>query len=126
MIGSCSLSEFEDSSVTGSELAVVVLSSRFSVSPPSECSESGTGTFLFLRVCLSSCGECGTRSFNFKTLRVNQALVARKADSAIHRINHYPVDKPDKTICVIHRRDIYPVDSTIHLLNNWSQINRYQ
>ena len=31
-----------------------------------------------------------------------------------------------KTNCTIHRIVIYPVDSAIHLLNNWGQVNHYQ
>ena len=35
------------------------------------------------------------------------ALVVQKVDKAIHRINHYPVDKD----LVIHRIEIYPVEA---------------
>ena len=40
-----------------------------------------------------------------------QASVAQKLDSAIHNIK--------ETNCAIHWIEIYPVDSTIHLLNDW-------
>ena len=51
------------------------------------------------------------------------APVVQKLDSAIHRINHYPVDLSDReTNCVIHWIVIYPVDSAIQLLNNWGQV----
>ena len=44
-----------------------------------------------------------------------QAPVVRKLDSAFYRINHYPEDKYyDIQLC-------YPVDSAIHLSNNWGQ-----
>ena len=49
---------------------------------------------------------------------LDQALVVQKMDSAIYRINLYPVHKHKET------RLHYPVDrnlSTIHLLNNWGQ-----
>ena len=52
----------------------------------------------------------------------HQALVVQKLDSAILRINHYPVDSIEETNCVIHWIEINPVDvhlcSFIHLLNN--------
>ena len=41
-------------------------------------------------------------------------------DSAIHRINCYPADKYHENQCVIHWREIYPVGSVIHLLNDWA------
>ena len=37
----------------------------------------------------------------------NQALVVQTADSAIHRINHYPADS------VIDFRNTYPLDSNL-------------
>ena len=37
-------------------------------------------------------------------------------DSAIHRINHYPVDS------TVGFTNAYPVDSVIHLLNNRGQV----
>ena len=52
----------------------------------------------------------------------NLAPVVQKVDSAIHRINHYSVDKYINTIlCVIRSMAIYPLDSAIHLLNNRGQ-----
>ena len=41
------------------------------------------------------------------------ALVVQKMESAIHRIS------VRETNCVIQWIEIYPVDSAIHLLNNW-------
>ena len=52
-----------------------------------------------------------------KNVGVPQAPVVRKLDSAIHRINRYPEDK----YYDIQLR--YPVDSAIHLSNNWGQKN---
>ena len=50
-------------------------------------------------------------------LRVDrQALVVQTSDSAIHCINHYPADKYQEN------RFHYPLDSVIHLLNNWAQM----
>ena len=44
-----------------------------------------------------------------------QAPVVQKLDSAIYRINRYPEDKYyEIQLC-------YPVDSAIHLSNNWGQ-----
>ena len=54
---------------------------------------------------------------------IGQAPAVQTLNSAIHRINHYPAHDPaDKylgTNYAIHWIDIYPMDSTIHLLNNW-------
>ena len=44
-------------------------------------------------------------------------------DSAVHRINHYPADNTSKTNWVIQWIVIYPVDSAIQRLNNWSQVD---
>ena len=47
-----------------------------------------------------------------------QAPVVQTLDSAINRINHYPVDKNIReTSCVIQWQEIYPVDCAFHLLN---------
>ena len=47
-----------------------------------------------------------------------QAPVVQALDSAINRINHYPVDKNIReTSCVIQWQEIYPVDCAFHLLN---------
>jgi len=46
------------------------------------------------------------------------APVAQRLDNAIHRINHSPVDKCNKTNHAIRWIAIYPVDSVIQLLNN--------
>ena len=53
-------------------------------------------------------------------------VVQIKLDSAIHRINHNPVDIKvfsGETNCTIHWIEIYPLDSAIHLFNNWGQIS---
>ena len=54
---------------------------------------------------------------------IGQVPAVQTLNSAIHRINHYPAHDPaDKylgTNYAIHWIDIYPMDSTIHLLNNW-------
>ena len=57
--------------------------------------------------------------------QVYLAPVVQKQDSAIHRINHYPVNKVlRKTInYAILWKETYLVDSTIHLLNNWDLDN---
>ena len=47
------------------------------------------------------------------------APVVQTLDSAIHRINHYPADKCE----VNHWIEIYPVDSVVHLLNNWGLVD---
>ena len=44
-----------------------------------------------------------------------QASVVQMLHSAIRRINHYPADKYKGN--QLHL--IYPMDSVIHLLNNW-------
>ena len=78
----------------------------------------------------------------------NLVPVVQKLDSAIHRIDHYPVDiiiNIRGANCAIHRIDhypvdniinirgancaiqwieIYPLDSAIHLLKNWSLVVR--
>ena len=46
------------------------------------------------------------------------APVVQKADTSIHRINHYPVDSVLFLLSFIHRIAIYPVDSVIYPLNN--------
>ena len=52
---------------------------------------------------------------------ITQAPVVQKVDSAIYRINHYPVDNCSGNQCVIHWIEIYPVDSAVQVLNNWGQ-----
>ena len=59
---------------------------------------------------------------NLSTLWL-QVPVAQMSDSAIHHINYYPPDKYWGTSCVIYWIEIYPVDSFIHLLNNWGLVN---
>ena len=50
------------------------------------------------------------------------APVVGKLDSAIHRINRYPAVKYyDNQPTAIQWIVIYPVDSAIHLSNNWGQ-----
>ena len=57
---------------------------------------------------------------------IGQVPAVQTLNSAMHRINHYPAHDPaDKylgTNYAINWIDIYPLDSTIHLLNNWGQI----
>ena len=57
---------------------------------------------------------------------IGQAPAVQTLNSAIHRINHHPAHDPaDKylgTNYAINWIEIYPLDSTIHLLNNWGQI----
>ena len=44
----------------------------------------------------------------------------QKVDSAIHRINHYPLDSALLVSLILMRWIvIYPVNTTIQLLNNW-------
>ena len=57
------------------------------------------------------------------------APVVRKLDSAIHWINHYPVDSAIGFLLsllslLIHWIVIYPVDSTVRLLYNWYQTDQ--
>ena len=53
------------------------------------------------------------------------APVVQRLDNAIHWINHYPVDKVNKTNYAIHWIVIYPVDSVIHLLNNQGLMGKF-
>ena len=56
--------------------------------------------------------------------KLEQAPVVQKLDSAIHMINHYPVDEIIReTYCAIRRIEIYLVDSTICLLQDWDHID---
>ena len=52
----------------------------------------------------------------FDTLLKQLAPVIQMVDSAIHRINLYPVDKGNCT--VINWIEIYTVKGTTHLFNN--------
>ena len=52
---------------------------------------------------------------------IHLALVFQMLESAIHRINHYPVESIRETNCIIHWIDFYPVDSAIQRLNNQGQ-----
>ena len=54
---------------------------------------------------------------------IAQAPVVQKLDSAIQRINLYPVDSAIGMVSLIfiYWIVIYPVDSAIQLLNNWGQ-----
>ena len=48
------------------------------------------------------------------------APVVQKVDNAIHRINLYPLDIVQLVfLIIIYWIVMYPVDSAIHLLNNW-------
>ena len=49
---------------------------------------------------------------------MDQAPLVQMLDSTIQLISIW------ETNCTIHWIEIYPVDSTIHLLNNWDQANR--
>ena len=50
---------------------------------------------------------------------VQLAPVVQKLDSAIHRINLYPLDNAIGSLMLIQWIVIYPVDSAIQLLNSW-------
>ena len=53
----------------------------------------------------------------------NLAPVVQTMDSAIRRINHYPLDNSIGFASLYPLGIlIYPVDSAIHLLNNWGQL----
>ena len=54
-----------------------------------------------------------------------QAPVVQTSDSAIHRINLYPVDSAMVSILLIRWIVIYPVDSAIQRLNNRGQVNKF-
>ena len=67
---------------------------------------------------------------------IHQAPVVQKMDSAIQQINirdtnctiHWITTQwisIRDTNCVIQRIEIYPVDSVIHLLNNWVQKSKF-
>ena len=47
------------------------------------------------------------------------APVHQKADSTIHRVNHYPVDSAIDFYILILCVVIYPMDSTMAVFNNW-------
>ena len=51
------------------------------------------------------------------TLDKEQVPVAQPFDSAIHRINHYPVVSVRQSYCVTQCLKICPVDNAIHLSN---------
>ena len=50
-----------------------------------------------------------------------QAPVVQKVDSAIHWINHFPVDNAISFVILIHWIAMYPADSAIQILNSRSQ-----
>ena len=54
----------------------------------------------------------------------DQTPVVQKVDSAIHRINHYPLDSAILLVSLIlmHWMVIYPVDSAVQLFNNSGQL----
>ena len=54
------------------------------------------------------------------TCRSDLVPGAHTLDSAIHWINHYPVDRYQGTNCVVHWIEIYPMDSVIQLSNKWA------
>ena len=49
-------------------------------------------------------------------------LVVQRADNAIQQIIAIQRIKVTKTFCVIHRKEIYPVDSIIHPSKNWGLV----
>ena len=49
--------------------------------------------------------------------------VAQNLGNTIHGINYYPVISVRETDCIIQWMVIYPVDSIIHLLKNWGQVD---
>jgi len=51
-----------------------------------------------------------------------QALVVRKGNNAIHRVNPYPVLARFVLLTLIHWIAIYPLHSVIQPLNNWGQL----
>ena len=61
--------------------------------------------------------ECGTLGYWIRNS--SQVPVAQTLDGAIHRIITIQRVKIMETNCVFHWIQIYPVDSAIHLLNNW-------
>ena len=58
--------------------------------------------------------------YEFKHIEIDLLLapVVQKVDSAIHQINLYPQDG------AIAFPNIYPLDTDIHLLNNWDKLAR--
>ena len=63
-------------------------------------------------------------SVDGNTLVIDLAPFVQKVDSAIHRINLYPVDSVLLSLTLIRWRVIYLVDSAIQLLNNWGLIGQ--
>ena len=64
---------------------------------------------------------CGGREHKSTTLAlfILLAPVVRKVDSAIYRINLYPLDSAIESLVFIHWIVIYPVDNAIQLLSDW-------
>ena len=63
-------------------------------------------------------------SVDGNTLVIDLAPFVQNVDSAIHRINLYPVDSVLLSLTLIRWRVIYLVDSAIQLLNNWGLIGQ--
>ena len=63
--------------------------------------------------------ECGTLGYWIRNS--SQVPVAQTLDGAIHRINNYPAGENhgNQLRFPLAWIQIYPVDSAIHLLNNW-------
>ena len=57
----------------------------------------------------------------FSCLYPGLAPVVQTLDSAIHWINHYPLDN-SIGFASVYLLVIYPVDSAIHRLNNWGLV----
>ena len=55
---------------------------------------------------------------------MDQAPLVQMLDSAIQQIITIQLINIWETNCTVHWIEIYPVDSVIHLLNNWGQANR--
>ena len=55
---------------------------------------------------------------------IDLAPFVQKVDSAIRRINLYPVDSVLLSLTLIRWIVIYVVDSAIQLLNNWGLIGQ--
>ena len=67
-----------------------------------------------------------TFMLNALTLKLSGflSLLVQMFESVIQQINLYLADKyQGNKYCIIHWIKIYPMDSIIHLSNNWSQKN---
>ena len=71
-------------------------------------------------LCLFNSQSCLLHTGSF----TEQAPVVQTLDSAIHVIITIQWISITKINCVIHWIVIYPVDSAIHLLNNWCWVGK--